>query len=287
MYAFDRAVDARMDAASTAVRTSDSAPVSADVTLDGAWNVDGVILNGGYLQAVVTNAARTVLGSRRDPVVVSTSFVGRAAPGPARVAVRLLHRGRRIDKVAAALVQDDTVVVESLVTFGDLPTAGSGAAPPDPGIPSPLGQVPDPDRCIRPQPDGSALGRAGLLGVLDYAFVPEASGWLRGSFGEPRIRMWVRFADHRPVDGLALVALADMAPPVSFAAGRFGWAPTLQLQVGVLSLPEGDWSVGDWLLADLLGAPYDGPFGCESCDLWDRTGRLVARGRQVAIPPQG
>jgi len=97
----------------------------------------------------------------------------------------------------------------------------------------------------------------------------------------PAIRCWMSFADDRDMDPLALVALVDMAPPVSFAQGRFGWAPTLHLQVGIFARPR-----GRVVLVDLRGEPYDGAFVAEDAVLWDAEGTLVAQSRQIAVPPR-
>jgi hypothetical protein len=117
---------------------------------------------------------------------------------------------------------------------------------------------------------------------LDIAFVPAESRWLAGDpSAGPVIRCWLSFADGRALDPLALVALADMAPPVSFAQGRFGWAPTLQIQVGVFARP-----CGRHVLLHLRGEPYDGDFVAEDGLMWDAAGTLVARSRQIAVPPR-
>jgi hypothetical protein len=284
------------------------------VTLNADWNVDGRILNGGYLQAVAVRATADLLGAPGEPIAVSTSFAAPATPGAAEVTVAVLRRGRRLCAASATLSQDSTTVLACLVTFAELPSGSAAptgpgappgsAAPPFPTAPTvPAGPVPagltsewsgppstalampdvtGPAESIRVPPE-RLPGPPGLVRVLDLAFVPEDSGWLSGDTSAgPRIRCWLSFADRRPLDALALVAMADMAPPVSFAQGRFGWAPTLQLQVGVFARP-----FGEHLLLDLRGEPYDGSFVAEDGLLWDASGNLVARSRQIAIPPRG
>jgi acyl-coenzyme A thioesterase PaaI-like protein len=255
------------------------------VLLDPQWTVDGRILNGGYLQAVTVRAAAALLGDAGDPVAVSTSFAAPAVAGTAIVTVQVLRRGGRLSSVSATLRQSDTVVLASLVTVGALPSAGSepaGARDRAPGSAPPIPDVPAARDCLR-VPTESLPGPPGLAAVLDLAFVPDRSGWLTGDTSAgPAIRCWLSFADRRPLDPLALVALADMAPPVSFAQGRFGWAPTLHLQVGIFARPR-----GTEVLLDLRGEPYDGAFVAEDALLWDAEGALVARARQIAVPPRG
>lgn len=273
------------------------------VRLDPDWNVDGRILNGGYLQAVAVRAAAALLGDPGDPVAVSTSFAAPAEPGAAEVAVQVLRRGRRLSAVSATLAQADTVILATLATFGSLPVSESVTAPsgapsapettarpavtaPEttarpagtalpPGAAPSMPAVPGPEGCLR-IPADRMPGPPGLAALVDLAFVPEDSGWLSGDTAAgPAIRCWLSFADQRDLDPLALTALVDMAPPVSFALGAFGWAPTLHLQVGVFARPR-----GRHVLLDLRGEPYDGAFVAEDGLLWDGDGTLVARSRQ-------
>lgn len=328
------------------------------VRLDAEWNVDGRILNGGYLQAVAVRAAAAILGTRSGAVAVSTSFASPAIPGVADVTVTVLRRGRRLSAVSATVAQDGGIVLVCLATFADLPDPADPAdarpaaltAPVDHSAPTTsagLG-VPTAGLAVPTAPAGSAVpmapagsdvptapadqavptvaadlaaptvpaeesarttsraapglrmprvtgaadsirvpaerlpGPPGLARLLDLAFVPEDSGWLSGDTSAgPRIRCWLSFADHRPLDALAVIAMADMAPPVSFAQGTFGWAPTLHLQVGVFARPS-----SEHLLLDLRGEPYDGAFVAEDGLLWDARGTLVARSRQIAVPPR-
>jgi hypothetical protein len=275
------AVDTAFDAATAAQPLDDG---SVAVALDPGWNVNGHILNGGYLQAVAVRAAAALLGDVGDPVAVSTSFAAPAGAGPALVTVQVLRRGGRLASVSATLRQSDTVVLSSLVTYGTLPdaltdrVAGRDRAP---GSPPPMPDVPAPEQCLR-VPAEHLPGPPGLATVLDIAFVPDSSRWLTGDTSAgPAVRCWMSFRDGRALDPLALVAMADMAPPVSFAQGRFGWAPTLHLQVGVFARP-----LGTHLLLDLRGEPYDGAFVAEDGLLWDAGGTLVARSRQIAVPPR-
>jgi hypothetical protein len=260
------------------------------VRLSPDWNVDGRILNGGYLQAVVVRAAQRALAGGAAPalapdavpVAVSTAFAAPAVPGDARVFVTVLRAGGRILSASAALHQGAGVVASSLVTFGGpVVTDGYDAVPADaasyPAMPTVTGAA-DSIRI----PTHLLPGPPGLAGLIDYGFVPENSAWLSGDTSAgPRIRCWLQFSDRRPMDVLAAVAFVDMAPPVCFATGDFGWAPTLQLQVGVFAHP-----VDGPMLLDLVGSPYDGRVVAEDGLLWDSAGTLIARSRQIALAPR-
>ena len=95
------------------------------------------------------------------------------------------------------------------------------------------------------------------------------------------LRAWVRFADDREPDALALVTFADALPPTTFAAGRFGWAPTVQLQVLVRAVPAPGWCLVEARASEVAGGWLD-----EDYRIWDSTGRLVAQSRQLARTPR-
>lgn len=259
---------------------------TTQLEVQGDWNVDGSILNGGYLQTLAVRAALDHCDAAATPIAVSTTFAAPARPGPARVAVQVLRRGRRVTTLSATLLQGGAPLVQSLITAGAAGPAGSAPHPPErgaaPDTPSYLRIPPStPDDAVR-IPAERMPGPPGLTGLIDYAFAPEVAGWLDGdTTGGPHLRCWLSFLDGRPIDALAVTALMDMAPPVSFAQGRFGWAPTLQLQVGLFAVPS-----GGPVLLDLTGAPYDGTVVAEDGLLWDADGTLLARSRQIALAPR-
>lgn len=279
--------DFRFDS-DTAGRVIDSSTVAVQLSPD--WNVDGRILNGGYLQAVVVRAARgaltagtaPVLVGDARPVAVSSSYAATAKPGGATVTIDVLRAGGRITAVAATLRQHGDTIVSSLITFGGADLADGYDGAPAGTVSRPvMPTVTGAENAIR-VPAQQLPGPPGLAELIDYGFVPENSAWLAGdTSGGPRIRCWLQFADRRPVDVLAAVAFVDMAPPVCFANGDFGWAPTLQLQVGVFARP----AAGPMLL-DLVGSPYDGRVVAEDGLLWDAAGTLIARSRQIALAPR-
>ena len=98
---------------------------------------------------------------------------------------------------------------------------------------------------------------------------------------EPVIRAWLRFADGREPDPLGLVAFTDALPPTSWATGTLGWAPTVQLQTLVRALPA-----PGWCLVEARGGEASGGWVDEDYQVWDSTGRLVARSRQLARLPR-
>ena len=95
------------------------------------------------------------------------------------------------------------------------------------------------------------------------------------------MRAWCRFADGREPDPLALVTFADALPPTSWAMGRMGWAPTVQLQVLVRALPA-----PGWCLVEARANEVADGWLAEDYRIWDSTGRLVAQSRQLARVPR-
>ncbi len=96
---------------------------------------------------------------------------------------------------------------------------------------------------------------------------------------EAAVDGWIRFVDDRPVDSMALTLLADCFPPSIFSAfGRVGWVPTIELTVHVRRRPQPGWIQARFVTSDLGGSTL-----VEDGVLWDETGALVARARQLAL----
>ena len=121
----------------------------------------------------------------------------------------------------------------------------------------------------------------GLSLRVDTRLDLATAGWAFGQpSGEPVLRAWMRFADGREPDPLALLTFADALPPTSFAMGNLGWAPTVQLQVLVRALPAPGWCLVEARSSEIAGGWVD-----EDYRIWDSTGRLVAQSRQLARAP--
>jgi hypothetical protein len=263
--------------AATAVTGTEGGGLLAD--LDPGWDVGGGILNGGYLLAVAARAA--VLESPHPhPVAVSASYLRSPPAGPTPLTVVPGPAGRTL--------------AHSLVTLGD------------PGEPALIVQATtatltdDPSAYSQPMPDVAPVEECfslaehahlapegvqvpGLSLRVDTRLDLATAGWAVGEpSGEPVIRAWMRFADGREPDPLALVLFADALPPSSFALGNFGWAPTVQLQVLVRALPAPGWCLVEARASEVAGGWVD-----EDYRIWDSTGRLVAQSRQLARAPRG
>jgi hypothetical protein len=258
--AFDRA---------TAVSRTEGGGVRAE--LDPDWDVGGGVLNGGYLLAVVARAA--LLDSPHPhPVALSASYLRATPGGPADLAVTPGPAGRTLAHASVLLTGaagPSLAVQVTTATLGRDPSAYTVNPAPAPALPAP-------DDCVGTRNGGGPT--VGLAQHLDTRLDPATAGWVEGRPADTRLlRAWIRLADGRDPDPVALLLFADALPPTAFAVGQPGWAPTVQLQVLVRALPAPGWCLVESRSTEVAGGWSD-----EECRIWDSTGRLVAQARQLA-----
>jgi acyl-coenzyme A thioesterase PaaI-like protein len=262
--------------AATAVRPGEDGGLVAD--LDSAWDVAPGTLNGGYLLAVVARAALAV-SPHPHPVALAASYLRATPPGPARLTVTPGPAGRTLAHASVVLAGDGgpslTAQVTTATLTGEAPV-WSASGPP---AATPV------EDCLPPVDDGSlpaSLPPVGLRTRVHTRLDPVTSGWAVGRPGTERlVRGWVRLADGRDPDPLALLLFADVLPPTGWATGRFAWAPTVQLQALVRALPAPGWCLVEARAGEVAGGWLD-----EDYRIWDSTGRLVAQSRQLARAPR-
>ncbi len=249
------------------------------VELDDAWRALGGVVNGGYSTAVCLRALLEVVGAP-DPLVVATTFLRSAVPGPAEVFVQEVGRTRRNVTAQARLVQDGIEVVRTQATCTDLGEPGAVEVPPRAPV------LPDPADCVDPYADPRLVDLLAGATMTDRIHVrhPALPGWVRGApTGRTESELWIGFADRRPPDTLSLPLLVDAAAPIVLEIGATG-SSTLQLTTHVRARPA-----PGWLAARVsTGHPARGLHE-EDMELWDSTGRLVAQSRQLAVlhtPPR-
>lgn len=269
----------------------DGTSFGADMTLTGGdagewqatlaerWNV-GKNQNGGILLATASGALAQVVG-QPDPFAVTAHYLAAAAAGPATVRTTVVKPGRTYATATGELWQDDRERVRVVGAFGDLAKRGEEGASAFPAEPPAL---PEPDRCddlFEILVNGPVGERALTRSLRNFEIrVDPDGGWGGAGGDQPHLRGWVRFRDESTVTPTMLLALADGFPPSILGHTDIGWLPTIELTVHVFGAPPVD---EPWLRAELRTRSIVGGLLDEDGELWDASGRLVARFRQLAM----
>jgi acyl-CoA thioesterase len=262
--------------AATAVRRAEGGGLVAE--LDPGWDVGGGVLNGGYLLAVAGRAA-LVDSPHPHPVALSGSFLRAPGAGSVALTVQPATAGRTLAHSLVTLADSDGPCLVVQATTATLGPGGVDWAPPMPDVP-PVEECFSVAENAALAPEGVQV--PGLVFHVDTRIDLATAGWAFGRpSGEPLMRAWVRFADGRDPDPLALIQFADVLPPTSWSMGRMGWAPTVQLQALVRALPAPGWCLVEARANEVADGWLD-----EDYRIWDATGRLVAQSRQLARAPR-
>jgi acyl-CoA thioesterase len=240
--------------------------------VDSGWTI-GDRPNGGYLLALATRAGLEAVG-QPHPLVVSGHFLSPPAPGPAELAVTRLRTGRNLSTARVTMSQNGRACLEALVTAGRIDPDAAPGWQHDSG-PGELAPVED---CLPGRPELPGGMRINLLDHVDIRVDPATAGWLAGRpAGRLEMRGWVRLADGRPADPLALLQVVDALPPTSFELGLASWAPTVELTVYLRGVPA-----PGWLACVVRGRLWKDGWFDEEAEVWDPAGHLVAQSRQFA-----
>jgi len=247
--------------------------------LGEGWLI-GHAINGGVLMALGASAAASGLASVGHPDLLTwgAHFLSAAPAGPVEVRVEVLRVGRTVSTAEIRVVQqgDDGRSHERVRmtgTFGTLDRAEPVHRAPAPP------EVPGPDSCLPATRDSSPLAAViAVLDRLDARIDPSTAGFAVGRpTGRGVIRAWLRMRDGREPDAAMLPYAVDALMPVSFDLGAPGWAPTMELTGQNLGRPA-----PGWLLLEMTTDTVVGDLLVEDVCVWDSTGRLVARSRQLA-----
>ncbi len=251
--------------------------------LDSHWTI-GPKVHGGAMLALCANAARTAHGADPgglEPVAVSASFLSAPDPGPMRLATSIRKRGRRISVVDVELTQGERTAVHAVVNLGEpehFPPGGN-TAPLLSANPVLELMAPEPPDDIDPIGPGHPL--AGLVHLGEGCDVRPLLSTMRVSDDgrPPMIQMWARPRGVAP-DPLFALMCGDLSAPVTFAVGRTGWAPTVQLTAYLRALPADGWLR---IIATCMEIGHD--WFDEDHIVVDQLGRLVVQARQLAMVP--
>ena len=112
---------------------------------------------------------------------------------------------------------------------------------------------------------------------VDVRIAPERA--IAGASADAVMEGWIRLADGSPPSTMSLPLFSDAFPPSLFAKfGRVGWVPTIELTVHARRRPTDGWCQARFECDDLVGGRM-----IETGTLWDSTGRVVARSRQLGL----
>lgn len=244
--------------------------------LSDRWNI-GANPNGGYVAAIAVRAMLAELEDRAtshpDPLTVTTHFLRPAEPGTAEIDIDVIRIGRSASTVRAQLTQQGRTRIAVLGSFGDL-AQPMGTERPRRSPPLPL--LAPPSECV----DRSELDQEVELPLLERVEVlihPDHSKAATRDRAE--VLGWIRFVDGRPPDTLGLMVLADAFPPAVYPlVATTGWVPTVELTVHPRRRPGKGWLCGRFVTDDI-----DSGRMVEDGTLWDNTGAVVARSRQLAL----
>ena len=258
-----------------ALRDLDDGSYQAE--LNSHWTI-GSKLHGGVMMALCAAAARKAHGGPMQPIAVSASYL--SAPEPGRIQVRTFIRkgGRRVSVVDVELVQNDRAAVHAVVTLSE----------PEHHVPpllsaNPVVSLMSPE----PPPGVEPIGPGHLMaGTVNYAEGCDIRPLLSSVPTEgtpdgrpPVIRMWARPRGEAP-DILFALMCGDISMPVSFAVGRTGWAPTVQLTAYLRGLPA-----DGWLRVVCTTTQIGQDWFDEDHTVVDCEGRIVVQTRQLAMVP--
>jgi acyl-CoA thioesterase len=236
----------------------------------GWWVMAGP--NGGYVAAIVLRALTLAQGDpARAPLSLTLHYTAPPREGPAALETRVERTGRALTTVSARLLQQDRLCALALAAFSQ-PRSGpefSEARMPD---------VAPPERC---PPMGERIEIHHRYEQRWALGAPPFSGG-----GQALAGGWIRLAEPRPLDALALAAFTDAFPPAVFSRlttlELAGGVPTIDLTIHFRSPPPAA-AEADWVLAVFRSRLAHG--GCieEDGEIWSRDGRLLAHSRQLAL----
>jgi hypothetical protein len=243
-----------------------------DAEVNDEWTIGGKP-NGGYLLAMLGRAAASV-SPQPDVIAASAHYLRSPVPGPVLIETELLRSGRSASQVRARMSQGDIACVEALLTTSRLDPSATPYW--DRGVPE-MGQVAYEDcvRLVPRMPDGNPVA---IMEQIEVRLDPGSRAFATGHpSGRGELRGWLALPHDETFDPSSLLFAVDAYPPATFDIEFSGWVPTLVLTVYVRALPAPG-PVRVLQRAQLIEAQRVD----ESCFIWDRDGRLVAQGTQLA-----
>ena len=245
--------------------------------LSAGWDIFG-ITNGGYLMAMTTRAMEAESGGRTLISAIG-SYVNPATPGEVDLDVQVLKVGRSLSTLRTTVSKAGKDLVHVTGVYED---AGRSKHEGDVILGSPP-ELPDPEDCVPVVPVEDAPIPPPFTGMVEMRSVPGDLESIGAGDGRPlRSRGWFRLKDGEDLNAHAVVMAADAFPPAIFFSDLgVGWTPTIDLTVQVRNpQPKG------WLACQFRTRFVTDGLLEEDGEIWDQTGKLVARSRQLALVPR-
>lgn len=243
-----------------------------EAEVDPGWTIGGKP-NGGYLLAMLGRAT-TWEGPHDHVVAASAHYLHSPDPGPVIIETEVLRSGRSATQARARLTQDGRACVEALITASHLeadtrPYWRAGL-PPVSSV-----SLEECERLVPVTPGGLPVA---ILQQVEVRLEPETAGFTTGApSGRGELRGWLALPEGEAFDPTSLLFAVDSFPPGTFDVEISGWVPTLELTAYVRALPIPG-PVRVLQRAQLVESDRVD----EVCYVWDRSGRLVAQGTQLA-----
>lgn len=238
----------------------------------GFWVVRGP--NGGYLAALMLQAMQAELGDpAREPRSLSCHYLRPPAPGALHIDVTVERSGRTMSALTARMSQDGRECVLAMGAFAVEMDGPLTYAAPAPAVPPP-----DAVPVLRTIP--------GDVPVFERVEVrPALGGAPCGGGTEALTGGWLRLADPRPLDAVALALFADAWMPSPYVVTDAP-VPALTIDLTVhLRAPAAAAAVGpeEPVLVVFRSTTAAGNFFEEDGEIWTRDGVLLAQSRQLGI----
>lgn len=248
--------------------------------LSPQWTI-GPKIHGGIMAALCARAAhRSVhedpVTTETVPLALSASFLSAPDPGPVQLWTTVRKRGRRINLVDVELVQHERVAVRAVVTVG----IGESSGPPlltDESVIARMG--PEPPVGLDQIGPGHPAAEINHLAAGCDIRPDMASVWTHPAGVPPLTRTWIR-PRGEPTDLYFALVAGDISMPVTFAVGRTGWAPTVQLTAYLRAAP-----VDGWLRVSCTTTQIGETWFDADHTVVDSAGRIVVQTRQLAMVP--
>ena len=259
----------------TTVSSDDTVSVFEGV-LNQHWTI-GEKVHGGAMLALCAKAAHLAHSSGEvQPIAVTGNFLWAPDPGAMRLVATVRKRGRRVSLVDVELHQGERIAVRSSVTLGD----PEHHVPPllsfNPVVPL---MTPEPPPGLEPIGPGHPM--ADIVHLAHGCDIRPALHTLgpRSDGGPPVFEYWVRPKGVAP-DVLFALLCGDVSAPVTFAVGRSGWAPTVQLTAYLRATPA-----DGWLRVMCTAVQIGQDWFDEDHIVVDCEGRIIVQSRQLAMVP--